>query len=104
MLRRAGREATSGKPGASGSVVLVVERALSSEARSCLFFMENVWFIAALWMALAFLASVVSIWTGVFVALIEILAGVLAGNFFIYRQIQIGLIFWPCWEAESSLF
>jgi len=43
---------------------------------------QNVWFVAAIWMAIAFSASVVSIWTGVSVALIEILAGVIAGNFF----------------------
>jgi Kef-type K+ transport system membrane component KefB len=43
---------------------------------------QNIWFVAAIWMAIAFSASVVSIWTGVSVALIEILAGVIAGNFF----------------------
>src|SRR6266571_2735556 len=41
----------------------------------------NVWFIAAAWMLLAFLASVVSIRTGISVALIEIGMGVIAGNF-----------------------
>jgi hypothetical protein len=34
---------------------------------------ENVWFVAALWMSLAFTASLISIWTGISVALIEIL-------------------------------
>jgi len=43
---------------------------------------ENIWFVAALWMALAFGASLISIWTGISVALIEILVGVTAGNFF----------------------
>ncbi|HEV8718744.1 MAG TPA: sodium:proton antiporter [Candidatus Binatia bacterium] len=43
--------------------------------------MQNVWFIAAAWMGLAFVASVVSIRVGVSVALIEIAAGVIAGNF-----------------------
>jgi Kef-type K+ transport system membrane component KefB len=43
---------------------------------------QNVWFIAAIWMAIAFSASVVSIWTGVSVALVEIMAGVIAGNLF----------------------
>ena len=43
--------------------------------------MQNVWFVAALWMSLAFLASLISIWTGISVALIEILVGVIAGNF-----------------------
>ena len=41
----------------------------------------NVWFVAAIWMGLALLASVVSIWAGISIALIEILTGVLAGNF-----------------------
>jgi len=43
--------------------------------------LENIWFVAAIWMALAFAASLISIWTGISVALIEILVGVLAGNF-----------------------
>jgi Kef-type K+ transport system membrane component KefB len=42
---------------------------------------ENVWFVAALWMGLALAASLISIRLGVSVALIEILVGVLAGNF-----------------------
>ena len=41
---------------------------------------QNVWFLAALWMALAFVASLISIWTGISVALTEILVGVFAGN------------------------
>lgn len=43
--------------------------------------MQNVWFMAAAWMGLAFVASVISIRIGVSVALIEIAAGVVAGNF-----------------------
>ena len=43
--------------------------------------LDNVWFVAALWMALAFIASLFSIWTGISVAPIEIFVGVLAGNF-----------------------
>jgi Kef-type K+ transport system membrane component KefB len=42
--------------------------------------MENIWFIAAIWMGLAFVASLISIRTGVSVALIEILVGVVVGN------------------------
>jgi Kef-type K+ transport system membrane component KefB len=42
---------------------------------------ENIWFVAAIWMGLAFLASLISIRLGISVALIEILVGVLAGNF-----------------------
>jgi Kef-type K+ transport system membrane component KefB len=41
---------------------------------------QNVWFLAALWMALTFAASLISIWTGTSVALIEIIVGVFAGN------------------------
>ena len=41
---------------------------------------ENIWFVAAFWMGLAFLASLISIRLGISVALIEILVGVLVGN------------------------
>jgi len=44
-------------------------------------FFQNVWFVAAIWMGLALLASLVSIWAGASVALTEILVGVMAGNF-----------------------
>ena len=40
----------------------------------------NVWLIATVWMALALLASLVSIRLGLSVALVEILVGILAGN------------------------
>jgi len=42
--------------------------------------MEKVWYVAAIWMGLAFLASLISIRVGISVALIEILVGVVAGN------------------------
>lgn len=42
---------------------------------------QNIWFVAAIWMALALAASLISIWAGISVALIEILVGVIAGNF-----------------------
>ena len=42
---------------------------------------SNIWLVAAAWMALALVASLVSIRVGVSVALIEILVGVVAGNF-----------------------
>ena len=42
---------------------------------------QNVWFIAAIWIALALSASLISIWAGISVALVEILVGVIAGNF-----------------------
>jgi Kef-type K+ transport system membrane component KefB len=41
---------------------------------------HNVWFIAAGWMAVALLASLISIRVGISVALIEIFLGVIAGN------------------------
>jgi Kef-type K+ transport system membrane component KefB len=42
---------------------------------------SNVWLVAAAWMALALLASLISIRVAVSVALIEIVIGVIAGNF-----------------------
>src|SRR5215468_10744880 len=42
--------------------------------------LENIWFIAAAWMGLALIASLISIRIGISVALIEILVGVVAGN------------------------
>jgi Kef-type K+ transport system membrane component KefB len=43
--------------------------------------LENIWFAAAVWMGLAFIASLISIRIGISVALIEILIGIIAGNF-----------------------
>lgn len=43
--------------------------------------MTNIWFVAAIWMGLAFIASIVSIRLKVSVALIEIFTGIIAGNF-----------------------
>jgi Kef-type K+ transport system membrane component KefB len=43
--------------------------------------MDNIWLIAAMWMGMAFVASLISIRIGISVALIEILVGVVAGNF-----------------------
>src|ERR1700730_8300548 len=41
---------------------------------------QNIWFVAAVWMGLALVASLVSIWARISVALIEILIGVIAAN------------------------
>jgi len=41
---------------------------------------NNIWFIAAIWIGLAFVASLISIRLGISVALIEIVVGVAAGN------------------------
>jgi len=43
--------------------------------------MDNIWFVAAIWMGMALLASLISIRIGISVALIEILVGIIAGNF-----------------------
>jgi len=48
--------------------------------------MDNIWFIAAFWMGLALLASLISIRLGISVALIEILVGVVVGNIHIGSQ------------------
>ena len=42
--------------------------------------MDNVWLVSALWLGLALAASVISIWVGISVALIEIMVGAIAGN------------------------
>src|SRR5260370_17167265 len=42
--------------------------------------LENIWFIAAVWMGLALIASLISIRIGIVVAVVEILVGVVAGN------------------------
>jgi Kef-type K+ transport system membrane component KefB len=43
--------------------------------------MENMWFVAAAWMGLALIASVISIRLGISVALVEMFVGVIGGNF-----------------------
>ncbi len=43
--------------------------------------MDNIWLIAAIWMGMSLVASLISIRIGISVALIEILVGVVAGNF-----------------------
>jgi len=42
--------------------------------------LDNIWFIAAIWMGLALIASLISIRVGISVALIEIVVGVVVGN------------------------
>jgi Kef-type K+ transport system membrane component KefB len=49
---------------------------------------HNVWFIAAAWMAVALLASLISIRVGISVALIEIFCGVVAGNFLHFQTTE----------------
>ena len=43
--------------------------------------MDNIWFIASAWIGIALLASLISLRIGISVALVEILLGVLAGNY-----------------------
>ncbi len=42
--------------------------------------MDNIWLVSALWIGLALAASLISIWTAISVALIEIMVGAAAGN------------------------
>jgi Kef-type K+ transport system membrane component KefB len=42
--------------------------------------MDNLWLASALWIGLALAASVISIWAGLSVALIELMVGAIAGN------------------------
>jgi Kef-type K+ transport system membrane component KefB len=42
--------------------------------------MENVWFTSALWIGFALIASVLSVWAAISVALTEIVVGAIAGN------------------------
>ena len=42
--------------------------------------MDNIWFASAVWIGLALASSVISIWVGISVALIEIVVGAIAGN------------------------
>jgi hypothetical protein len=60
---------------------------------------QNVWFIAAIWMALALSASLISIWAGISVALVEILVGVIAEIFLEFTRRPIGSIFSRCLAA-----
>src|SRR5881275_949459 len=56
--------------------------------------LNNIWFIAAIWMGLTLVGSLISIWTGISVALVEILVGVAAGNIalgFEGGTLQIGI-------------
>jgi Kef-type K+ transport system membrane component KefB len=42
--------------------------------------MDNMWLVSALWLALALLASILSVWVAISVALVEIVIGAAAGN------------------------
>src|SRR5438094_2378336 len=42
--------------------------------------LNNIWFIAAIWMGLGLIGILIAIWTGISGALIELLVGVVAGN------------------------
>ena len=42
--------------------------------------MDNIWLASALWIGLALVASVLSIWVAISVALTEIIVGAIAGN------------------------
>src|SRR6266702_1169498 len=53
---------------------------MTPSSRKEFFMLENIWFIASIWMGLALIASLISIRIGISVALVEILVGVVAGN------------------------
>ena len=62
--------------------------------------LNNVWFIACIWMGLALVASLISIRIGISVALVEILIGLVAGNMAVGFEggtLQVGLA-----TAQSS--
>lgn len=62
--------------------------------------LNNVWFIACIWMGLALVASLISIRAGISVALVEILVGIVAGNLAVSFEggtLQVGLF-----AAQSS--
>ena len=50
---------------------------------------ENIWYVAAIWMGLAFIASLISIRVGISVALIEIVVGVIVGKIHFHGGRQI---------------
>lgn len=50
---------------------------------------ENIWYVAAIWMGLAFIASLISIRVGISVALIEIVVGVIVGNIHFHEGQQL---------------
>src|SRR5256712_11106054 len=53
---------------------------MTPSSRKEFFMFENIWFIAAVWMGLALIGSLISIRTGISVALVDILVGVVAGT------------------------
>ena len=59
--------------------------------------MENVWWVAALWIGLAFAASLLSVWLTISVALTEIVIGAVAGNL-----IHLQLNDWINWLAGDG--
>src|SRR6266550_1735077 len=66
--------------------------------------LQNIWFVAAIWMGLALAASLISIWAGISVALIEILVGVLSfavpfGVVWLFAEFVLG---WPLHQAQIA--
>ena len=57
--------------------------------------LDNLWMVAAFWMALAFVASLISIRLGISVALVEIVVGVIVGN--LHRTGQSSLLHTTEW-------
>ena len=66
--------------------------------------MENVWLVSALWLGLALAASVISIWVGISVALIEIMVAAMALKDRQGRAFGImNMIYGVAWFAGSAL-
>ena len=42
--------------------------------------LDNIWLASALWIGLALVASILSVWVAISVALVEIVVGAVAGN------------------------
>ena len=65
--------------------------------------MEQLWWDASVWVALALISSLISLRIGISVALVELIVGIIAGNSF-HPQFRSGLIFLPALGLLSSRF
>jgi hypothetical protein len=71
--------------------------------------MDNVWLASALWIGLALIASVLSVWVTISVALTEIVVGAVAGNIvglplapWVNFLAGFGPFCSPSWPAQRS--
>ncbi len=61
----------------------------------------NVYYVAAIWLGMALLASMVSVWIAVPAALVEIVIGALAGNIPGISQHIVRRASSPSWPASD---